>query len=144
MKVWSKLGHINVTGSEMNTGSVNSLRRKHVVIHSTKLRSIHTHPVMNRIHWYKVSVQITTQFYILCKLFFHFQWKHITENVLQYRPTGVFACNKSYPKMHAFTWTWRFSNLLQSCWVFMNRLQKMESDIKALGPAYIQQTESPQ
>lgn len=36
----------------MNTVSVNSLTRKHLVIHnSIKLHRIHTHQVMNIIHW---------------------------------------------------------------------------------------------
>lgn len=34
-----------------------------------------------------------------------------------------FCCQKMYPMMHAFTWTRRLYNLLQSCWVFMNRLK---------------------
>lgn len=46
--------------------------------------------------------------------------------------------------MHAFTGIWKIYNLLQSCGVFMNSLQKIESDFKALVPTYVQQTESTQ
>lgn len=98
----------------MNTVSVNSLTRKHLVIHnSIKLHSIHTQHVMNIIHQ-----DICANHYIVLHLmqaFFHFQWKHITENVLQYRPTMGFACKKRYPNMHAFTQTWRLYNLLPPC-----------------------------
>lgn len=132
-----------MTGSEMSTVSVNSLTRKHLVIHnSIKPHSIHTQHVMNIIHR-----DICANHYIVLHLmqafFFTFNGNTLQRMYFNADLPWVFACKKMYPNMHAFTRTWRLYNLLPPCWVFMKRLQKIESDIKALGPAYTQQIESP-
>lgn len=59
MKVWPKVENVHETGSEINVVNVNSLTRKHLIIHrGTEPHDVRTHHVMNIIHQYKISVPI--------------------------------------------------------------------------------------